>query len=132
MSVRGLTPDMNRMPRQISVRECDFAELRRALDELVGERVGVEVSALSGSAPFITAIGRLGEIRGLGAEGRSSIAFDIGDVTVRIAEWAFVGGWREEYVDAAERMRWRLVVVELRFGVVVEIEEIPAGEGERT
>jgi hypothetical protein len=118
---------MEEEPRPVSAKDCAFPAVRGALAGLVGSRVGVEVSALTGSGPFATAIGELAAVREIGRRGSRAIAFDVGDAMLRITERAFAWGWLEEYADHTGQIRWRLVAVELRFGVVIEVEEIPSG-----
>jgi len=93
----------------------------------VGGRVGVEVSPLNSRGPFLTAIGHLRAIHDLGGHGRRALSFEVDDATFRISAQAFASASLEEYGDDAGRIRWRLLAVELRFGVVIEVEEIPIG-----
>ncbi len=121
---------MEGMPRQLRAERCNFELTRLALRELAGGYVGMEVSQLSGSATWLTTAGKLGEIHDLNTETWQAFAFSVADVTVRITERTFESGWREEYVSADGQLRWRLVAIELSFGVMIEVEEIPVGEGE--
>jgi hypothetical protein len=113
-------------PKRLSARGCPYAGFGAGIDELVGSRVGVEVSPRTGAGPFLSAVGELAGVGRVGRGGRGAITFDVGAAGFRVAERAFAVGYREVYGDDAGHFRWRLVVAELRCGVVIEVEEIPA------
>lgn len=121
---------MERAPRPKSSSPLDFVETHRALEALNGYGVGIDVSPLAGGSPFLTLIGTLVPICVVGTPGRRSIAFDVGGVSLRIAERRLARALAEHYEDAPTGLSWSLVVIELRCGVVLEVEEIaPPAEG---
>jgi hypothetical protein len=121
---------MESAPRPKSSSHLSFAETHRALEALNGYWVGVDVSPLAGGSPFVTLIGTLVPICMVGAPGRRSIAFDVGGVSLRIAERRLARALAEHYEDELTGLSWSLVAIELRCGVVMEVEEIaPPAEG---
>lgn len=110
----------------LSARECDFAEALAALHELIGTTVRVSVGPARGPGTFMTAVGRV--LRGyeLAPSERSSVAFEIGDATLLFSHATLVRAWREEHLRGPG-VRCRIVALELRIGVEVEVEELEAG-----
>lgn len=104
----------------------DFEATSRALAALVGRWVGVELSPLGGAGTFLTLVGRLERSWSLGYAPRRSQALSVGEASLRIAESALARAILERYRDSRSGLEWRLVAIELRIGVLVEVEQIPS------
>lgn len=105
----------------------DFEAASRALSALSGRWVGIEVSALGGSGTLLTLAGRLERSWSFGYAPRRSLALSAGEASLRIAESALARAILERYRDSRSGLEWQLVAIELRTGVLVEVEEIPSG-----
>lgn len=112
-------------------RVLDFEATGRELGALRGSRVGVELSHLAGSGPILTLIGRLDSVWPLGLSPQRSLAIAVGEGSMRVAESRFARAIHESYEDERASLRWSLVAIELRIGVLIEIEEVPAGSRDR-
>jgi len=108
-------------------RILDFEAASRELAALTGRWVGVELSHLTGSGALLTLGGPLDRSWTFGSPPNRSQALVVGEASMRIAESAFARGILERYRDGRSGLEWRLVAIELRVGVLVEIEEIPTG-----
>jgi hypothetical protein len=106
----------------LSARQCGFVEALAALHELIGANVQLSVGPARAPGTFLTSVATLARGYELGRSERSSIAFDVGETTLRFSPESFVTAWREEYVRRSNGMRRLVVAIELRSGVEVEIE----------
>ncbi|MEZ5155322.1 MAG: hypothetical protein R2718_04335 [Solirubrobacterales bacterium] len=104
----------------------DFEGASCAVAALSSHWVGVELSHLGGSQTFLTLAGRLARSWSFGSAPRRSQALTIGEASLRIAESALDRAILECYRDSRLGLEWRLVAIELRIGVLVEVEEIPS------
>jgi hypothetical protein len=108
----------------LSARQCGFAEALAALHELIGAKVQLSVGPARAPGTFLTSVATLARGYELGRSERSSIAFDVGEATLRFSPQSFITAWREEYARRTGGTPRRLVAIELRSGVEVEIEEL--------
>ena len=104
-----------------------FEATSRALAALAGRWVGIELSPLGGSGIFLTLAGRLGRSWSFGYAPRRSLALSAGEASLRIAESTLARAILERYRDSHAGLEWQLVAIELRTGVLLEVEEIPSG-----
>lgn len=114
-------------PKPISTRSCDLRGTLRALRGLVGSQLGIEVAPHARAAPVLTLTARLDRAYAIGHPRRPAIAFDVADATFRISTTTFLTATRETYADPESGLHWRLLAIELRDGMIIEVEEIPAG-----
>jgi hypothetical protein len=121
---RGVVLNVEHEERVASARECSFAEALAALHELIGEAVAVNVGPAGAPGTFLTMTGTLARGYELGRSENSYVAFDVGEATLRFSPATLVGAWREECVRASDGSSRRVVALELRLGIEVEIEEL--------
>jgi hypothetical protein len=125
-SIRALR-GMRELPEPTEHRVLDFESASRELAALTDRWVGIELSQLAGSGAFLTLVGRLDRSWTLGSSPKRAHALVIDKASVRIPESALARVVLERYRDARKGLEWRLVAIELRIGILVEVEEIPAG-----
>jgi hypothetical protein len=112
--------------RELSERECDFAEALAAMHELVGSEVSVSVLGARPQTSEVTLAFSGYVERGLelGPRTDDAVGFDVAGVLVCLSERTLESAWRCEYAAGAER--WLAVGLRFCGGTEVEIDQLPA------